>query len=188
MPDDYQGEAPAAFVEPRPGAALTEEALRAFLKDKLSPVEMPRLIELREEGCLSALTDVGGAGLNSAVGEIGEACGVWINTALVPLKTAALPMWRILLSESQERMLLAVPPEHQERAKKILDRHMVRSTVIGRFADTGRYHVFHAPDLTEDALRPQGMAVDREGFDAAMAQQKAAARPHIQHIASSEHP
>lgn len=110
------------------------------------------LIELREEGCLSALTDVGGAGLNSAVGEIGEACGVWINTALVPLKTAALPMWRILLSESQERMLLAVPPEHQERAKKILDRHMVRSTVIGRFADTGRYHVFHAPDLTEEAL------------------------------------
>ncbi|HEX8867787.1 MAG TPA: AIR synthase-related protein, partial [Lentzea sp.] len=110
------------------------------------------LIELREEGCMSALTDVGGAGLNSAVGEIGEACGVWINTALVPLKTAALPMWRILLSESQERMLLAVPPEHQERAKKILDKHMVRSTVIGRFADTGRYHVFHAPDLTEEAL------------------------------------
>ncbi|MET9626488.1 AIR synthase-related protein [Lentzea sp. NPDC006480] len=110
------------------------------------------LIELREEGCMSALTDVGGAGLNSAVGEIGEACGVWINTALVPLKTAALPMWRILLSESQERMLLAVPPEHQERARKILDKHMVRSTVIGRFADTGRYHVFHAPDLTEEAL------------------------------------
>jgi long-chain acyl-CoA synthetase len=48
MPDDYKGEAPAAFVEPRPGAALTEEALRAFLKDKLSPVEMPRLIEVRE--------------------------------------------------------------------------------------------------------------------------------------------
>ncbi|WP_394621453.1 AIR synthase-related protein [Lentzea sp. JNUCC 0626] len=110
------------------------------------------LIELREAGCMSALTDVGGAGLNSAVGEIGEACGVWINTALVPLKTAALPMWRILLSESQERMLLAVPPEHQERAKQILDRHMVRSTVIGRFADTGRYHVFHAPDLTEAKL------------------------------------
>ena len=48
MPDGYKGEAPAAFVEPRPGAALTEEALRAFLKDKLSPVEMPKLIEVRE--------------------------------------------------------------------------------------------------------------------------------------------
>lgn len=48
MPDDYRGEAPAAFVEPRPGAALTEAALRAFLADKLSPVEMPRLIEVRD--------------------------------------------------------------------------------------------------------------------------------------------
>ena len=48
MPDEYRGEAPAAFVEPRPGAALTEEAPRAVLKDKLSPVEMPRLIEVRQ--------------------------------------------------------------------------------------------------------------------------------------------
>jgi long-chain acyl-CoA synthetase len=47
MPDPYRGEAPAAFVEPRPGAALTEAALREFLKDKLSPAEMPRLIEVR---------------------------------------------------------------------------------------------------------------------------------------------
>jgi long-chain acyl-CoA synthetase len=35
-------------VEPRPGASLTEEALRDFLKDNLSPVEMPRLVEVRE--------------------------------------------------------------------------------------------------------------------------------------------
>ncbi|GAA0566776.1 long-chain fatty acid--CoA ligase [Craurococcus roseus] len=48
MPDEYQGEAPAAFVEPRPGATLAEEALREFLKDKLSSVEMPKLIEVRD--------------------------------------------------------------------------------------------------------------------------------------------
>jgi long-chain acyl-CoA synthetase len=48
MPDEYRGEAPAAFVEPRPGAILAEDALRLFLKDKLSPVEMPRLIEVRD--------------------------------------------------------------------------------------------------------------------------------------------
>jgi long-chain acyl-CoA synthetase len=35
-------------VEPRSGASLTPDALREFLKDKLSPVEMPRLIEVRE--------------------------------------------------------------------------------------------------------------------------------------------
>jgi phosphoribosylformylglycinamidine synthase len=110
------------------------------------------LIELRDSGCLRALTDVGGAGLNSAVGEIGDPSGVWINTALVPLKTSAMPMWRILLSESQERMLLAVPPRALDAARRILDRHLVRHTVIGRFTDTGRYCVFHSTDLDEQAV------------------------------------
>jgi long-chain acyl-CoA synthetase len=49
MPDSYRGECVAAFVELRPGAALSEPALRAFLSDKLSPIEMPRLIEIRAE-------------------------------------------------------------------------------------------------------------------------------------------
>jgi phosphoribosylformylglycinamidine (FGAM) synthase-like enzyme len=128
------------------------------------------LIDLRDAGCLRALTDIGGAGLNSAVGEIGEACGVWINTALVPLKTSALPMWRILLSESQERMLLAVPPAQEPEARRILARHQVRATVIGRFTDTRRYCVFHQPDLSEQevaSLAPLAVPADRGelGFD-----------------------
>ena len=49
MPDPYRGESPAAFVQPRPGAALTAEELHAFLAERLSPIERPRLIELREE-------------------------------------------------------------------------------------------------------------------------------------------
>jgi phosphoribosylformylglycinamidine (FGAM) synthase-like enzyme len=128
------------------------------------------LIELRDKNCLRALTDIGGAGLNSAVGEIGEPSGIWINTALVPLKTSALPMWRILLSESQERMLLAIPPRTYGAARQILDRHLVRSTVIGRFTDTGCYCVFHNPDLDEQtviALPAGEVPADRGelGFD-----------------------
>ena len=49
MPDSYRGESVAAFVQLRPGAALTEAALDAFLRERLSPVEMPRLIEIRAE-------------------------------------------------------------------------------------------------------------------------------------------
>ncbi|WP_376087572.1 long-chain fatty acid--CoA ligase [Roseomonas sp. CCTCC AB2023176] len=49
MPDAYRGEAPAAFVQLRSGSALDEEGLRGFLKDKLSSVEMPRLVEFRGE-------------------------------------------------------------------------------------------------------------------------------------------
>jgi phosphoribosylformylglycinamidine synthase len=114
------------------------------------------ILDLRDAGCLRALTDLGAAGLNSAVGEMGEACGVWINTALVPLKTSALPMWRILLSESQERMLLAVPAEKLDPAREITDRHQVRATVIGRFTGSGRYGVFHAPEVDEATVATLG--------------------------------
>ncbi|MFL1464112.1 long-chain-fatty-acid--CoA ligase [Roseococcus sp. DSY-14] len=49
MPDASKGEVPAAFVQPREGSGLTAEALRDFLQGKLSPIEMPRHIELRAE-------------------------------------------------------------------------------------------------------------------------------------------
>jgi long-chain acyl-CoA synthetase len=49
VPDPYRGESPAAFVQLRPGATATVEALRAHLADRLSPIEMPRLIEIRQD-------------------------------------------------------------------------------------------------------------------------------------------
>ncbi|HEY8473615.1 MAG TPA: AIR synthase-related protein [Natronosporangium sp.] len=150
------------------GATMDEAAVQ--IGAPLEQVKFRKaIIDLRDAGCLRALTDVGGAGLNSAVGEIGEACGVWINTALVPLKTSALPMWRILLSESQERMILAVPPDRLDQARAITARHQVRTTVIGRFAGTGRYRVFHDPQLTEAdvvaADQPPSADAGDPGFD-----------------------
>lgn len=107
------------------------------------------IVELRDAGCIRAVTDLGAAGLNSAVGEMGEACGVWLNTALVPLKSRELPMWRILLSESQERMALAIPPAKLDEARRVLDRHQVRRTVVGRFDGSARFTVFHDPSMCE---------------------------------------
>lgn len=48
VPDDYRGEVPKAFVRLKDGETLTPEALRAFLADKISPMEMPRQVEFRE--------------------------------------------------------------------------------------------------------------------------------------------
>jgi len=48
IPDDRQGECPAAYIELRPGATLEEPELRDFLRDRLSSIEMPRRIEFRE--------------------------------------------------------------------------------------------------------------------------------------------
>jgi phosphoribosylformylglycinamidine synthase len=125
------------------------------------------IVALRDAGCLRAITDVGGAGLNSAVGEMGDPCGVLVNTALVPLKTAGLPMWRILLSESQERMILAVKPEKLEEARTILARHDVRNAVIGRFTGKGKYCVIHAPEISEADLVASEPCLDgvELGFD-----------------------
>lgn len=137
-----------------------------------SPLEQVKfrqaILDLRDAGCLRALTDIGGAGLNSGVGEMGDPAGVALNTALVPLKTASLPTWTILLSESQERMILAVPPARIAQARQILDDHLVRNSVVGAFTADGHYTVVHDPTLTEAAileLDPEAPGLDADsGF------------------------
>src|SRR5690606_28416993 len=49
IPDEYRGQTPKAFVKLRAGMSLTEAELRAFLEDKLSPIERPTSIEFRDE-------------------------------------------------------------------------------------------------------------------------------------------
>jgi phosphoribosylformylglycinamidine synthase len=152
-------------------AGATMEGAAVQIGAPLEEVKFRKaIVELRDAGCVRALTDLGAAGLNSAVGEIGEACGVWINTALVPLKTSGLPMWRILLSESQERMVVVVAPDRLTEARSILGRHQVRCAVIGRFVDNGRYRVLHDPELSEAAvvsMAPGGLpgGAGEQGFD-----------------------
>jgi phosphoribosylformylglycinamidine synthase II len=118
------------------------------------PIEERKFMEaipaLRDSGCLSAITDLGAAGLSSAAGEMGSETGVWINLAAVPLKTEGLMPWEIWISESQERMLAAVPPEKLDEAMKLLGRYEVRASVIGVFTDSGRCRVVHDSAVTSD--------------------------------------
>ena len=69
---------------------------------------------------------------------MGAETGVEIDLDAVPLKDQSLTAWEILLSESQERMLMAVPPEKLEQAQAILRRFEVASCMLGRFTDTER--------------------------------------------------
>jgi phosphoribosylformylglycinamidine synthase len=93
---------------------------------------------LRDAGCIRALTDLGAGGISSAAGETGAETGVVLNLDAVPLKDQSLTAWEILLSESQERMLIVVPPEKQEEALAILERFEVAYADIGRFTRSGR--------------------------------------------------
>jgi phosphoribosylformylglycinamidine synthase len=94
---------------------------------------------LRDADCLRALTDLGAGGISCAVGEMGAEIGVAISLDAVPLKDKSLTAWEILLSESQERMLLVVPPEKLAEAKSILDRYEVGYTALGCFTDSHRF-------------------------------------------------
>lgn len=93
---------------------------------------------LRDRGCIRSITDLGAGGISCGAGEMGAETGVALNLDAVPLKDRSLTAWEILLSESQERMLIAVPPEKLDEAERLLDRYEVRHATIGRFTDSHR--------------------------------------------------
>jgi phosphoribosylformylglycinamidine synthase II len=87
-----------------------------------------------EQGCLfSAVTDCGAGGLSSAVGEMGEEVGADVVLDHVPLKYAGLRYDEIWISEAQERMVLAVPPENEAALMTIMQSEEVEATIIGTF-------------------------------------------------------
>lgn len=96
------------------------------------------ILVARDEGLIRAITDCGAGGFASAVGEMGSETGARIALDRAPLKYPGLSPWEILLSESQERMVLAVAPEHVERLFEICRGYNVEATVLGDF--TGDRH------------------------------------------------
>src|SRR5712692_7453425 len=93
---------------------------------------------LRDADCIRALTDLGAGGISCAAGEMGAETGVELDLDKVPLKDQSLTAWEILLSESQERMLIAVAPAKLAEAESILDRYEVGHAAIGRFTGSRR--------------------------------------------------
>jgi phosphoribosylformylglycinamidine synthase II len=96
------------------------------------------LLEARDEGIISFITDNGGGGLSSSVGESAQySNGCRVDLDKVPLKYTGLDQWEIWVSESQERMTIAVKPEHIDRFMELSAKHAVESTVIGEYNDSG---------------------------------------------------
>jgi phosphoribosylformylglycinamidine synthase subunit PurSL len=100
------------------------------------------LLDARDEGLIQFVTDNGGGGLSSSVGESARfSNGCEIQLEKVPLKYSGLDQWEIWISESQERMTVAVRPEDIERFLALSKLHAVESTVIGRYTDSGKLHI-----------------------------------------------
>ncbi len=102
------------------------------------------LLEAREEGLIAYITDNGGGGLSSSVGESSRfSNGCVVHLDKVPLKYEGLDQWEIWVSESQERMTIAVEPGHLARFMALSRKHAVESTVIGEYTDSGYLHLLY---------------------------------------------
>ena len=95
-----------------------------------------------ERGLYRFITDNGAGGLSSSVGEMAELCnGCRMDLALAPVKYAGLQPWEILVSEAQERMSFAVPPEKIDEFRQLAKERDVEVSVLGEFTDDGKFHI-----------------------------------------------
>lgn len=83
----------------------------------------------------NAITDCGAGGFSSAVGEMGEKVGAQVALETAPLKYQGLTYTEIWISEAQERMVLAVPPEHVEMLRALCEAEDVEMCDLGQFGN-----------------------------------------------------
>lgn len=101
------------------------------------------ILEMSEQGLLSALTDCGAGGFSSAIGEMGAKTGVIVKLEKVPLKYSGLAPWEIFLSESQERMILAIAPKNNKRVLEIAKKFNTEAVEVGKFTRDGKLRVMY---------------------------------------------
>jgi phosphoribosylformylglycinamidine synthase II len=132
-------------------AELTQESERVSrpavqIGNPLEEEKLKRAIGLiGEMGLGSGITDLGGGGLSCAVCETAHRYGlgaeVWLDRVL--LKYPEMMPWEIWVSESQERMCLAIPPENLERALEVFREEQVEATPVGRYTEGGAVRVYY---------------------------------------------
>ncbi len=106
------------------------------------------LVEARDLGLFRSLTDNGAGGLSSSIGEMCRTSGgADLDLTNAPLKYEGLQPWEIFLSEAQERMSLAVPPDKLEAFMALAKRRDVECAALGTFTNSGKLNVLHRGKL-----------------------------------------
>ena len=101
--------------------------------------------EARDLNLYNSITDDGAGGLSCSVAEMAkESGGAKVFLEKVPVKYAGIRPWEIWISESQERMTLAVPKSKWKAFQKLMESRGVEATVIGEFTNSGKCVVNYA--------------------------------------------
>jgi phosphoribosylformylglycinamidine synthase len=137
------------------GATFASEELTESTKEQRSAVQvgdpfmgkkiLEATLELIKSGSVEAIQDMGAAGLTCSGCEIAGRgrLGMELDLDLVPQRALKMSAYEMMLSESQERMLAVIPPEHLTTALAILEKWEVNPAVVGKVTNDGLLTVRH---------------------------------------------
>jgi phosphoribosylformylglycinamidine synthase len=132
------------------GAVMASDEFKEGDEDKRPTVQvgdpfaekllLEACMELMQTDCILSIQDMGAAGLTSSSFEMSGkgGTGIELNLENVPQREQNMTPYEIMLSESQERMLMIIKPEREEFARKIFEKYELDFAVIGIVTDTGR--------------------------------------------------
>jgi phosphoribosylformylglycinamidine synthase II len=144
------------------GATMASASFEADSEEKRPTVQVgdPFTEKLLIEACLElmktdaivAIQDMGAAGLTSSSVEMAGKGGVGIELDLdqVPQRETGMTAYEMMLSESQERMLMVLRPDRQDLAASIFHKWELDFAVVGHLTDTGRIVVRHKGEVAAD--------------------------------------
>src|ERR687887_227387 len=109
-------------------------------------------LEIMAKGCVIAIQDMGAAGLTCSAVEMGAKgdLGVTLDLDRVPTREAAMTAYEMMLSESQERMLMVLKPEKEEEAEAIFRKWGLDFAVVGKTTPSKRFIVQHGGTTMAD--------------------------------------
>lgn len=113
---------------------------------------MEATLELIDSGIVLGIQDMGAAGLTCSSAEMASKAGNGLELYLdeVPQRETGMTPYEMMLSESQERMLFVVEPQHEAQAKEIFDRWGIICAKVGKVTDDGRLRLFHKGEEVAD--------------------------------------
>ena len=109
-------------------------------------------LEIMAKGCVIAIQDMGAAGLTCSAVEMGAKgdLGVELDLDMVPCREPGMSAYEMMLSESQERMLMVLHPHKEAEARDIFIKWGLDFAIIGKTTDTLRFVVKHKGEVMAD--------------------------------------
>ena len=109
-------------------------------------------LEAADAGLLVGMQDLGAGGITSAAVECAERAGtgIEIDVARMPRREEGMTPYELMLSESQERMLLVIDPDRLDETRALFDKWDLSCEVVGRVTDTGNARVTDGPAVVAD--------------------------------------